>query len=127
MADLWLCRHTKRVKQHQLAEMVGLDQPIISMIETGRREPTDEQKRAIERALQCREGEINWMQKQFLAQHSQRLCDGICKPMSALVFVDFINNLEEIADHLTNVAQASSRGFAFSEIDQSEIGAVKSI
>lgn len=56
------------------------------------------------------EGEVNMMQKTFLAEHVQRLCAGKCHPMSALVFVDFINNLEKMADHLTNVSQALREG-----------------
>ena len=58
------------------------------------------------------EGEINLMHKEYLAEHSQRLCSRKCNPLSALVFVDFINNLEKIADHLTNVAQASRGDYA---------------
>ncbi len=58
------------------------------------------------------EGQVNMMQREFLDNHSQRLCQGKCDPHSALVFVDFVNNLEKIGDHLTNVVQASRGGFA---------------
>ena len=62
------------------------------------------------------EGEVNLLQRQYLAQHTQRLCEGKCSPISALIFVDFINNLEKMGDHLTNVAQAARRGFSFETI-----------
>ena len=62
------------------------------------------------------EGEINLMQKTYLASHTQRLCDNKCEPFSALVFVDYVNNLEKIADHLTNVAQAARDEFALERI-----------
>ena len=55
---------------------------------------------------------INNMQKEYLAKHSQRLCAKQCNPHSALVYVDFINNIEKMADHLVNVAYASSHDFA---------------
>ena len=61
------------------------------------------------------------MQKQFLAQHSQRLCERKCDPLSALIYVDFVNNLEKIADHITNVAQASRRGFHFNGENETDL------
>lgn len=63
------------------------------------------------------EGEVNNMQKDFLEEHSQRLCEGKCQPSSALVFVDYINNMERVGDHLTNIAKAARRGFKFREIN----------
>lgn len=69
---------------------------------------------AIERAFFF-EDQINKQQKAYLSEHTARLCRGQCNVMSALVFVDFINNLEKMADHLTNVAQASSSDFHFRE------------
>ena len=61
------------------------------------------------------ESEINSMQKVYTEQHTRRLCERKCTPLSALVFVDLVNNLEKIADHLTNVTQAARRGFSFSK------------
>jgi len=61
------------------------------------------------------ESEINSMQKVYTEQHTRRLCERKCNPSSALVFVDLVNNLEKIADHLTNVTQAARRGFSFSK------------
>lgn len=54
------------------------------------------------------EQEINKMQKDCLSQHSQRLCSHQCHPYSALIYVDFINNVEKMADHLTNIIEAFS-------------------
>ena len=58
------------------------------------------------------EEEINAMQREYSEKHAQRLCRNKCAPFSALVFVDFINNLEKIADHLTNITQASRSNYA---------------
>ena len=73
---------------------------------------------AADRVMQC-EGEVNQMQKEYLTRHSQRLCNQECEPLSGLLFVDFINNLEKVADHLTNIAQAAQRGFSFENSEES--------
>ncbi|MBN2482873.1 MAG: Na/Pi cotransporter family protein [Candidatus Omnitrophica bacterium] len=74
--------------------------------------------RAIDRILQ-QEGEINTLHIEYRARHSQRLCENKCDPLSALIFVDFINNLEKMADHLTNIAQAARGDFLFqNDIDK---------
>ena len=52
------------------------------------------------------EGEINLMLKTFRRNHVKRLHAGDCHALSGLLFVDTIQNLEKIGDHLTNVAQA---------------------
>jgi len=63
------------------------------------------------------EREVNEMQTDYRIEHTKRLCKKVCDPLSALVFVDLINNLEKIADHLTNVAQACSHQYQFSETE----------
>ena len=62
------------------------------------------------------ESEVNAMQAEYLKEHSRRLCKNICEPGSALVFVDYINNLEKIADHLVNIAQASAQSYQFGKV-----------
>lgn len=57
------------------------------------------------RALK-REDRLNQLQIEFRQHHIQRLNEGSCKVLSGIVFLDFVNNLEKIGDHLTNVAQA---------------------
>lgn len=53
-----------------------------------------------------REQEINRLQITLRANHIQRLNERQCVPLSGILFLDFVNNLEKIGDHLTNVAQA---------------------
>ncbi|MBN1794508.1 MAG: Na/Pi cotransporter family protein [Candidatus Omnitrophica bacterium] len=98
-----------------LAEMRTLYGRIEDMFEETLRALEYNDHIAVDRVMHY-EGEVNLLQKQYLAQHTQRLCEGKCAPASALIFVDFINNLEKIADHLTNVAQAARREFAFEKI-----------
>ncbi|MFH1552260.1 MAG: Na/Pi cotransporter family protein [Candidatus Omnitrophota bacterium] len=52
-----------------------------------------------------REGEINHFQKDLKDGHVRRLNEGSCNLKAGMVFMDFVDNLEKIGDHLTNVAQ----------------------
>ncbi|MBU3911308.1 MAG: Na/Pi cotransporter family protein [Candidatus Omnitrophica bacterium] len=53
-----------------------------------------------------REETINRLQIALRTNHIQRLGEKYCVPLSGVIFLDFVNNLEKIGDHLTNVAQA---------------------
>lgn len=52
-----------------------------------------------------REMSINKFQEDLKRAHVQRLNNGDCNMLSGIVFIDFVDNLEKIGDHLTNVAQ----------------------
>jgi phosphate:Na+ symporter len=97
------------------AEMRTMFAKVEEMFEQTVRAVQFSDKTAVSRVMRY-EGEINTMHGMYLNEHTQRLCNRKCSPMSALVFVDYINNLEKMADHLTNVAQASSGGFTFEEM-----------
>ena len=51
------------------------------------------------------EDKIDSMRKKFKNNHMKRLAKGVCDINSGLVFVDIINNLEKIGDHVFNIAQ----------------------
>ena len=59
---------------------------------------------AAEKALQHEEA-INAMQMEFRHSHVERFRAGTCEPLAGLIYIDFVNNMEKIGDHLTNVAQ----------------------
>jgi phosphate:Na+ symporter len=61
------------------------------------------------RALHC-EDQLNRMQIELRHAHVQRLNDGSCKVLSGLVHLDFVDYLEKIGDHLTNIAQGLLSG-----------------
>jgi phosphate:Na+ symporter len=61
------------------------------------------------RALHCEE-QLNRMQIELRHSHVQRLNDGSCKVLSGLVYLDFVDFLEKIGDHLTNIAQGLLSG-----------------
>lgn len=52
-----------------------------------------------------REQNINNFQVELKRSHVNRLNQGDCNLKSGIVFMDFVDNLEKIGDHLTNVAQ----------------------
>jgi phosphate:Na+ symporter len=51
------------------------------------------------------------MQIEFRASHTERLNKGICLPLSGIIFLDFVDNVEKVGDHLTNIAQSVLYGF----------------
>ncbi|MFC1479824.1 Na/Pi cotransporter family protein [Candidatus Omnitrophota bacterium] len=52
-----------------------------------------------------REQRVNTFQEDLKKSHVNRLGRGLCDIRSGVVFIDFVDNLEKIGDHLTNVAQ----------------------
>jgi phosphate:Na+ symporter len=42
----------------------------------------------------------------FRQHHVRSLGEGKCQLLSGLVFLDFVQNLEKIGDHMTNIAQS---------------------
>ncbi|MCK4851826.1 MAG: Na/Pi cotransporter family protein [Candidatus Omnitrophica bacterium] len=53
-----------------------------------------------------RENIINNYQVELKDAHVNRLSRNMCDLRSGVVFLDFVDNLEKIGDHLTNIAQA---------------------
>lgn len=52
------------------------------------------------------EDNINAMQIDFRRTHVQRMTEAQCTAEVGLIFIDFVDNIEKIGDHLTNIAQA---------------------
>ncbi|MBN1787706.1 MAG: Na/Pi cotransporter family protein [Sedimentisphaerales bacterium] len=52
------------------------------------------------------ENALNRMQIDFRRNHVQRMTDGLCNASAGLIFIDLVDNMEKIGDHLTNIAQA---------------------
>jgi len=59
---------------------------------------------AAQKAL-AHEAAINRMQITYRNNHLERMSTGVCDPMAGLIFIDFVNNMEKIGDHLANIAQ----------------------
>lgn len=58
------------------------------------------------RDIMRREDEIDQLEKKLRSSHICRLNDNVCHPSSGIVFLDVISNLERIADHANNIAEA---------------------
>ena len=46
------------------------------------------------------------LEEQCRTNHMERLNDGTCNPKSAVGFTELMKNLERIADHCNNIAEA---------------------
>ena len=64
------------------------------------------------KALAC-EDKINNLYIEFRDNQIQRLNAGVSTAMDGVIFIDVLNNLEKIGDHLTNIAQAVMHEFHF--------------
>jgi len=63
------------------------------------------------------ENNLNKMQIEFRRSHVQRMSDGICSPAAGLIFIDLVDNVEKVGDHLTNIAQAVIGGLQWNGIE----------
>ena len=69
------------------------------------------------RAALINEGNLNKMQMDFRHSHVQRMSENICSPEAGLIFIDLVDNIEKIGDHLTNIAQAVIGGLQWNGIE----------
>ena len=72
------------------------------------------------RAALLNEGNINKMQIDFRHSHVQRMSESVCSPETGLIFIDLVDNVEKIGDHLTNIAQAVIGGLQWNGIELEE-------
>ncbi|MBN1817440.1 MAG: Na/Pi cotransporter family protein [Sedimentisphaerales bacterium] len=70
---------------------------------------------AAHRALTS-ENKLNRMQVQFRRHHVQRMTDGVCGAESGIIFIDVVDNIEKIGDHLTNIAQSVIGGIQWAGV-----------
>jgi phosphate:Na+ symporter len=70
----------------------------------------DENKEVVKTVWEL-EDEIDNLQRVFEVNHVRRLENKICNPLVGIIFVDILRNLERVADHATNIANAILLGF----------------
>ncbi len=63
------------------------------------------------------EKRLNAIQVEFRRSHVQRMTEGGCTPETGLIFIDLVDNVEKIGDHLTNIAQATIGGLQWAEVE----------
>jgi len=98
-----------------LAEIGQLRQEIEQMFDSVIGALETNEVKAAKTAL-TNENKINRMQMDFRRSHVQRMSEGICSAETGLVFIDLIDNVEKIGDHLTNIAQAIIGGLQWEGI-----------
>jgi len=62
-------------------------------------------KQAAQAALEIEE-KLNTMQADLRKNHCRRMGDNECSAEAGLIFIDLVDNVEKIGDHLTNIAQS---------------------
>jgi len=69
------------------------------------------------KAAHEKENNLNRMQVEFRRSHVQRMTEGVCSPEGGLIFIDLVDNVEKIGDHLTNIAQAVIGGLQWDGVE----------
>jgi phosphate:Na+ symporter len=82
---------------------------VITALETGDIETA--------RAALVIEKRLNKAQVDFRRSHVRRMTEGLCTPETGLIFIDLVDNVEKIGDHLTNIAQATIGGLQWAEVE----------
>jgi phosphate:Na+ symporter len=62
--------------------------------------------KAAKTAALTNENNLNKMQMEFRRSHVRRMSESVCTAETGLIFIDLVDNIEKIGDHLTNIAQA---------------------
>jgi phosphate:Na+ symporter len=68
------------------------------------------------RAALTIEKRLNEAQVELRRTHVGRMSEGACSAQSGLIFIDLVDNVEKIGDHLTNIAQATIGGLQWEGI-----------
>jgi len=68
------------------------------------------------KAALVHEANLNKMQVEFRRSHVERMSGGACSAQAGLIFIDLVDNVEKIGDHLTNIAQAIIGGLRWEGI-----------
>ena len=64
-----------------------------------------------------KEDNLNRMQVDYRRSHVQRMTEGDCSADAGLIFIDLVDNVEKIGDHLTNIAQAVIGGLQWDGVE----------
>jgi len=67
------------------------------------------------------EANLNRMQMEFRRSHVQRMTEGVCSAEAGLIFIDLVDNVEKIGDHLTNIAQAVIGGLQWDGVEEKKV------
>jgi phosphate:Na+ symporter len=63
------------------------------------------------------EAAINQMQIDYRRNHVRRMGNNLCDAPVGLIFIDLVDNIEKIGDHLTNIAQSVIGGLQWAGVE----------
>ena len=63
------------------------------------------------------EKQINKLQMELREKHIRRLKAGLCDINAGVLFIDFVDNIEKVGDHLSNIAVGVMRHLRWGKID----------
>jgi phosphate:Na+ symporter len=93
-----------------IEELKKMSQTTSLAYETALTALMDENKKLVQKVREL-ESETDALQRTFEANHVQRLERKLCDPVSGIIFVEILRNLERVADHSNNIANAILLGF----------------
>lgn len=64
------------------------------------------------------ENTLDKIHKELFDSQSKRIIDLKCSPEASILFIDIMNNLERIGDHLENIAEAAMNNFSLLDINK---------
>ena len=67
------------------------------------------------------EAAINRMQIDYRRNHVNRMSSNQCDPHVGLIFIDLVDNVEKIGDHLTNIAQSVIGGLQWAGVESNSL------
>lgn len=94
-------------------EVTKMFADVIAALESGN---TDQARPAL-----TSERKLNQMQLEFRRSHVARMTDGVCTAVTGLIFIDLVDNVEKIGDHLTNIAQATIGGLQWEGVKPKKV------
>jgi phosphate:Na+ symporter len=72
----------------------------------------------LSKKISLMEVQIDDLENKLRDKHIERLNKGLCNPKSAIIFIELIHNLERIADHCNNIAEAVMADHGFKSDDK---------
>ena len=103
-----------------LAEADNLRKEVDQMFDKIIAALTNNDKAAAQSAL-INEASLNKMQIEFRRSHVDRMSNGLCSAEAGLIFIDLVDNIEKIGDHLTNIAQAIIGGLQWEGVKPKKV------
>ena len=86
-----------------LDELNKITQTAITSFEYAIKGNEQDDSACAQKALPLEE-EVDVMEKKLRSKHMKRLANGTCDPISGIIFLDIVSNIERISDHASNIA-----------------------